>query len=34
VWDEHIENDAVNGVLDALAATAIADHNAGKSKKL
>jgi hypothetical protein len=33
-WDEQIEKDAAGGKLDALAETAIADHKAGKSKKL
>jgi hypothetical protein len=33
-WDEQIEEDAAGGKLDALAEAAIADHKAGKSKKL
>ena len=33
-WDKQIEEDATVGKLDALAETAIADHKAGKSKKL
>jgi len=33
-WDEQIEKDAAGGKLDALAEAAIADHKAGKSKKL
>ena len=33
-WDEQIEKDAVAGKLDALAEAAIADHKAGKSKKI
>jgi len=34
MWDEQIEKDAVSGKLDGLAAAAIADHKAGRSKKL
>jgi len=34
VWNEQIEKDAADGRLDALAEAAIADHKAGKSKKL
>jgi len=34
VWDEQLEIDAAAGKLDALANEAIADHAAGKSKKL
>ena len=34
VWDAQIEKDASTGKLDTLAEAAIADHNAGKSKKL
>ncbi len=34
VWDKQIESDAASGKLDGLAGTAIADHKAGKSKKL
>ena len=33
-WDKQIEKDAVCGRLDGLAEAAIADHKAGKSKKL
>ena len=33
-WDEQIEKDAASGKLDALAEAAIADHKAGKSKKI
>ena len=33
-WDEQIEKDAAAGKLDALAEAAIADHKAGKSKKI
>jgi len=33
-WDEQIKNDVLTGKLDALAEAAIADHKAGKSKKL
>jgi len=33
-WDAQIEQDIFAGKLDALAETAIADHKAGKSKKL
>ena len=33
-WDKQIEEDAASGKLDALAEAAIADHRAGKSKKL
>ena len=33
-WNEQIEKDAAGGKLDALAEAAIADHKAGKSKKL
>ena len=33
-WDEQIERDTAAGKLDALAEVAIADHEAGKSKKL
>ena len=33
-WDEQIEKDAAGGKLDAHAEAAIADHKAGKSKKL
>ena len=31
-WDEQIERDAAEGKLDALAETAIADHEAGNTK--
>jgi len=34
IWDQQIEEDAKSGELDALADAAIADHKAGKSKKL
>ncbi|MBS0422962.1 MAG: hypothetical protein JSR71_00685 [Proteobacteria bacterium] len=33
-WDEQIEKDTKTGKLDILAQGAIADHHAGKSKKL
>jgi len=33
-WDKQIEADAVNGKLDNFAEIAIADHKAGRSKKL
>ncbi len=33
-WDEQIEKDMKAGKLDTLAKEAIADHQAGKSKKL
>ncbi len=33
-WDAQIETDVADGKLDALAEKAIADHSAGKSKKL
>ena len=33
-WDEEIEKDALGGKLEALADSAIAEHKAGKSKKL
>lgn len=33
-WDKQIEQDIVNGKLDQLAEAAIADHRAGRSKKL
>ncbi len=33
-WDEQIEEDLSAGKLDTLAETAIADHHAGKTKKL
>ncbi len=33
-WDAQIETDVADGKLDALAEKAIADHKAGKSKKL
>ncbi len=33
-WDEQIEKDVSTGKLDALAEAAIADHKAGKTKKL
>jgi hypothetical protein len=31
-WDEQFESDVKSGKLDALAAAAIAEHRAGKSK--
>jgi hypothetical protein len=33
-WDEEIERDSESGKLDELFAEAIADHKAGKSRKL
>jgi len=33
-WDEQIEEDVSNGKLDSFAASAIAAHKAGKSRKL
>ena len=33
-WDEEIEKDAIGGKLDGLVDSAIAEHEAGKSKKL
>lgn len=33
-WDNQIEADVNGGKLDSIAELAIADHNAGKSKKL
>ena len=33
-WDEQIRNDAASGKLDSLADVAIAEHKAGKSRKL
>lgn len=33
-WDNQIEVDVNGGKLDSIAELAIADHNAGKSKKL
>ena len=33
-WDRQIEEDMAAGKLDALADAAIADHQAGRSKKL
>jgi len=33
-WDDQIEKDIAAGKLDALAELAIADHKAGKSRKL
>ena len=32
-WDEQIEKDAASGKLDALAEAAIAEHQAGRSKR-
>jgi hypothetical protein len=34
MWDKQIEQDVMSGALDDLAKKAIADHKAGKSKKL
>ena len=34
VWDEQIEKDISDGKLDAFAEAAMADHEAGKTKKL
>lgn len=34
VWDRQIEEDIATGKLDALADAAIADHRAGRTKKL
>ena len=34
LWDEQIECDIVSGKLDEIAARAVADHEAGKSKSL
>lgn len=34
LWDEQIERDAKAGKLDALAAEAIGEHEAGKSQRL
>jgi len=33
-WDKQIENDIANGSLDTIANAAIAEHIAGKSKKI
>jgi len=33
-WDEQIEKDISDGKLDAFAKAAIADHEAGKTKRL
>ena len=33
-WDEQIERDSAERKLDALAEAAIADHEAGKSRKI
>ena len=33
-WDEQIENDSAEGLLDSLANQAISDHKKGLSKKL
>ena len=33
-WDDQIEKDIAAGKLDALAELAVADHKAGKSRKL
>lgn len=34
MWDRRIERDAKDGRLDAIADAALADHAAGKSKRL
>lgn len=34
VWDEQIEQDAVAGKLDKLAAKALADHKAGRTREI
>ena len=34
IWDEQIEQDINHGKLDQLAAAAIAEHRAGKTKQL
>jgi hypothetical protein len=34
LWDEQIERDAKSGRLDKLAADALAEHKAGRSRKL
>ncbi len=34
LWDEEIERDAKSGGLDALAAKALRDHKAGRTKPL
>ena len=34
MWDKQIEQDVMNGTFESLAKNAIADHKAGKSKKL
>lgn len=33
-WDEQIEKDTAGGKLDALAEAAVAEHQAGRSKRL
>ena len=33
-WDEQLERDAAAGKLDGLADAALADHHAGRSRKL
>jgi hypothetical protein len=33
-WDQQLERDAATGKLDALADAALADHQAGRSRKL
>jgi len=33
-WDKQIENDIASGKLDALAGVALADHEAGKTRRL
>jgi hypothetical protein len=33
-WDEQIDHDVKGGRLDGLAETALADHRAGRSRKL
>lgn len=34
IWDKQIEKDIADGKLDVLAEKALAEHKAGKSKKL
>jgi hypothetical protein len=33
-WDKQIKNDIISGKLNALAVSAIAEHKAGKTRKL
>ena len=33
-WDRHVESDAASGRLDTLADAALAEHAAGRSRKL